>query len=443
MMQTLEHPNSTQRFPSAGRAGRQMKGPLAAVRQLAVAGALGLALVTSAGATTYAVPANSHYFANFTWSTFSTSTPPNPATAPVNIDPVTGGWLAGIPFSVSGPDLATLGNQASRYFEPNWSPASLLPVGTDYPSAAIAQHNIGRGTRGQPVDLTYTFAAPLPLSTHFFVQDVDGDVTGIETARFTFKTCGGAVINPSGWDDVDVTTNTSGITRNFSATDITLQGSNTSANEPVIAIVMRDATVCQIEVDGDFPTGSVQLYFAVPPTDPSVVKTSSAGSFYKGGPVQWNLTATNTSPAQSGIPGVANPTQAYGVTLTDTVDAAVSGVTASIVNAGGTTGGACTVGAGNAVSCSGFSPLANGASIVVKVSGTLAADYAGSTLANTAVLTSTAPIDLNPNNNTSTAEIGTTAAPAPVPTLSEWMLIGLGLFLAGLAALRLRATRRI
>lgn len=406
---------------------------------LAVAGALAMAAIPSVTqAATYDVPANSHYFANFTWSTFSTATPPDPAVA-VSIDPVTGGWLAGIPFLVSGPDLATLGAQASRYFDPTDSPASLLPVGTDYPSTTIGQHNIGRRTRGQPVDLTYTFTAPVPLNTHFFVQDVDGDSTGIETAKFTFKTCGGTVINPSGWDDLNVTTNTSGVTRLFSATDITLHGSNTSANEPVVAIVMRDATVCQIEVDGDFPTGSLQLYFAVPPTDPSVVKTSSASPFYKGGPVQWTLTATNTSPAQSGIPGVANPTQAYGVTLTDTVDAAVSGVTASIVNAGGTTGGACTVGTGNAVSCSGFSPLTDGASIVVKVSGTLAADYAGSTLGNTAVLTSTGPIDLNPNNNTSSVEIGTTAAPAPVPTLPEWMLLGLGLLMAGLAWVRVRA----
>ena len=432
-------PQRTQALRQVMRRWGRPAGALAVAGALAIAAAPGAAL-----AATHAVPAGSHYFADFTWSTFSTSTLPDPETA-VEQDPVTGGWLAGISFGVSAPNPDY--PKTSRYFDAGWDSPGNLPVDTDFPASGTDLHNVGKNNgAGLSFGFTYTFAQAIPSGTHVFIQDLDG----YEEATLTFKACGsGAVVNPSGWDYLKLSADpaTDHITTTFGATDIQLVSyveGGRGRLEPTVAIVVRNVGVCQIELVGKVPTGSYSLYFAVPPTDLGVVKTSSVSSFYKGGPVQWTLTATNTSPAQSGIPGVANPTQAYGVTLTDAVDPAVSGVTASIADAGGTTGGACTVGAGNAVSCSGFSPLAHGASIVVKVSGTLAADYAGSTLANTAVLASTAPIDPNPDNNTSTVEIGTAAAPAPVSTLSEWMLLGLGLLMAGLAWVRVRAaTHRV
>jgi len=434
-------------FQSLAQAPRRaMRGLGHAAGALGVVGVLGIAASPGgASAATQVVPAGSHYFSNYTWATFSTATPPDPAVA-TNLTLVTGGWLAGIPFSVSAPAQGMSNYVASGVWPPS---SSFMPANIDYPAGGPQQHALGRAA---PVQVTYQFAQAIPLNTHLFIQDVEA----AETATFAFKACDGTVIDPSGWDYLTVSTNVGDLSAAFSAANVkisTISGAY-SADEPLVAIIMRDTRVCRIDVSAATASGGAwQMYFSVPPTDPAVQKTAGSASFFKGGPVKWTLTASNTSPATSGTSSVANPTQAYGVTITDTVDAAVNGLSAVISNAGGTTGGACTVGAGNAVNCSGFSPLANGASIEVTLSGTLSSGYGASSLANTAALTSAGPKDLNPDNNTSTVQTPISApppqppvqpapAPAPVPALSEWMLMGLSLLMASLAWPRVRAALR-
>ncbi|WP_353648310.1 LPXTG cell wall anchor domain-containing protein [Nakamurella sp. A5-74] len=117
--------------------------------------------------------------------------------------------------------------------------------------------------------------------------------------------------------------------------------------------------------------------------DLSIVK-DQIGSAVAGRTVSWVLTVDNQGPST-----------ARNVVVTDTVPTAVTGVAASV--AGGET---CTV-TGQQISCT-VATLAPGLPDQITVTGTLAADYTGSTLSNTATVGSDTP-DGDATDNTSTA----------------------------------------
>ena len=360
-----------------------MRRPLRAVRW-----PVSLLLLASfvAHAATFTMPAGSNYFNGHLFSTFNGA----------NGAAVTTGQASPLhAFTVSQVGGA-LGTGTVSQFA-----SGLLPTGSGFPATAPrmaemgALNGLGAGGR-----IRYTFSQALPLGTHVYMQDVDQG----ETAQLQFYTCAGALINPSGFDYL-VAATSAAPTAAFSTTAVTLTNTTGATNqaEPLVAVMIRNATVCRVEYTGTFAGGTFETYFSLPPVNPGITKSlATPNPVLPAGPVSWTLTATNNA-VTSGITGLSNPTPAYGVTLSDTVNSSVTGLTATVTNAGGTTGGSCTVGAGNAVTCSGFSPLASGQSIVVTLSGTLASAYSTSSLSNTATVSNSVATDLATGNNSATS----------------------------------------
>ncbi len=129
---------------------------------------------------------------------------------------------------------------------------------------------------------------------------------------------------------------------------------------------------------------------AAPAADVSITKTRTSGPVVPGQPVTWSVVVTNSGPST-----------ARGVTVSDDVIDALTGVSASA--SGGAT---CTVGTGNQIDCD-LGDVAPGGSVTITVTGSLPAGYTGS-VDNTATVSS--PTDSTPGNNTATST--GTAAPA-------------------------------
>ena len=345
-------------------------------------------------AATFTMPAGSNYFNGHLFSTFTGA----------NGAAVTTGQASPLhTFTVTQIGSAAGTGNVSQFA------TGLLPAGSGYPATTPRMAEMGAinglGLGGR---IRYTFSQALPLGTHVYMQDVDQG----EIATLQFYTCAGTLINPSGFDYLIAATS-SAPTATFGTTTVTLTNTTGATNqaEPLVAVVIRNATVCRVEYTGTFGGGTFETYFSLPPVNPGITKSlATPNPLLPGGPVSWTLTATNNAVA-SGITGLSNPTPAYGVTLSDTVNSSVTGLTATVTNAGGTTGGSCTVGAGNAVTCSGFSPLASGQSIVVTLSGTLASAYSIPSLANTATVTNSVSNDLVAANNSATSTTPVTLPP--------------------------------
>ena len=120
--------------------------------------------------------------------------------------------------------------------------------------------------------------------------------------------------------------------------------------------------------------------------DVALVKTVAPRPVVAGQTVTWTLTARNNGPSQ-----------ATGVTITDSVPSAVTGVSAATATPGAT----CAAPGGN-VSCT-VPTLASGATFVVTVSGTVGPDAATGALSNVANVTATTPVDPSPDNNSASA----------------------------------------
>lgn len=345
-------------------------------------------------AATFTMPAGSNYFTGHLFSTF----------AGANGAAVTSGQASPLhTFTVTQVGGA-LGTGTLSQFA-----TGLLPAGSGFPSTTPRMAEMGAlNGLGGTGRIRYTFSQALPLGTHVYLQDVDQG----ETATLQFYTCAGTLINPSGFDYL-VAATSAAPTAAFGTTAVTFTNSTGATNqaEPLVAVIIRNATVCRVEYTGTFAGGTFETYFSLPPVNPGITKSlATPNPVLPGGPVSWTLTETNNAVA-SGIAGLSNPTPAYGVTLSDTVNTSVTGLTAVVTNAGGTTGGSCTIGAGNAVTCSGFSPLASGQSIVVTLSGTLASPYSNPTLPNTATVTNSVSTDVVTGNNSATSTTPVTLPP--------------------------------
>ena len=160
-----------------------------------------------------------------------------------------------------------------------------------------------------------------------------------------------------------------------------------SADLPAGVVVENHAHV-STTTDGDDPSNNdaeAQFTTQTPVADLQLTKTVTTPAtppVHPGEPIAWQLTATNNGPAD-----------APGTTVTDTVPAGVTGVTATASD-----GGTCTV-TGQQVTCTWPDAVPVGADRTVTISGTVDPSVAAGTLANTAVVSAT-PSDPNPDNNT-------------------------------------------
>ncbi|GAA5155440.1 DUF11 domain-containing protein [Nocardioides marinquilinus] len=141
--------------------------------------------------------------------------------------------------------------------------------------------------------------------------------------------------------------------------------------------------------DTDTSPGTAQ-----PSAGVSVSKTRTSGPVVPGTPVTWDVSVTNSGPSV-----------ARAVVLTDEVPAALTGVTADLLDGAAD---ACTV-TGSSVECvlGDLPATGSGSQVVVRIGGDLPAGFTGD-LDNTAVVDS--PTDTTPADNTSTS--AGTAQPA-------------------------------
>ena len=140
-------------------------------------------------------------------------------------------------------------------------------------------------------------------------------------------------------------------------------------------------------------------------TAPSVVSPGATFTYH--------VTVTNFGPQPD-----------TGVTLVDTLPAGVT-----LVSATPSQGTPCVQAPVGTITCA-LGALAVNASATVDITVTVTAP-GGTTLVNTAVVSGDVPDTSNTLNNTATA---TTQVLAPIPTLSDWGMIGMAALLAGLGA---------
>ena len=140
------------------------------------------------------------------------------------------------------------------------------------------------------------------------------------------------------------------------------------------------------------------ISFGTPPcaTDLAVSKTGAPAVYVPGQPVTFTIAITNTGtfPGQYDV---------VGATLTDTVPAAITGVTWTCTASAGSVCGAAS-GTGNAINTT--YNILEGGTVTYTVTGTAPASGTPTTLSNTAtVALPPAVTDTNPSNNTATASV--------------------------------------
>lgn len=168
--------------------------------------------------------------------------------------------------------------------------------------------------------------------------------------------------------------------------------------------------------DNGDTTSSTNTPLAAATPDVSITKIASGTTFPTGSNVTYTLNVSN-----------AGPGTATGVVVTESLPEGLNLVSAtpSSGTCSGTRPVVCTIGT-----------LGSGASATISVVANVVAT-SGSIMNTASVATTTA--DPNNANNTATATITIGAAQtAPIPTLSEWALIGLAMLLGGIAVLKMR-----
>lgn len=161
-------------------------------------------------------------------------------------------------------------------------------------------------------------------------------------------------------------------------------------------------------------TGTITNDDLIGSADLSLAKTGAATAAGNAN-VAYTITVLNNS-----VSGASN------VIVSDTLPAGTTFVSAT------TTQGSCASGA--TVTC-GLGSLAGGASATITL--TLKMPNSNTTVSNTASVTA-AESDPNTNNNSATAATVVSVASAPIPALSNWLLLLLAMMLSAWAVARLR-----
>jgi uncharacterized repeat protein (TIGR01451 family) len=227
---------------------------------------------------------------------------------------------------------------------------------------------------------------------------------------------------PAGWT---LTTPPSGGTGTVTATNPSLaSGANevftlvVNVNPATTGMVTNTATVSSATADGNTANDSATATTAVSASaDLAIAKAAGAGPFTAGGNVDYTITVTNNGPSN-----------ATGVTVTDTLPAGASFVSATPSQ------GTCS-GTGPVI-CNLGGILSSGTATIALV---VQSPATAGTLTNTATVAG-AEADPVAANNSASADATTTGGPPPaaIPTMSEWMLLLMAMALAGVAALKLR-----
>ncbi|MBK5258222.1 MAG: right-handed parallel beta-helix repeat-containing protein [Thermoanaerobaculia bacterium] len=233
-----------------------------------------------------------------------------------------------------------------------------------------------------------------------------GDVSAISTVQF-------ATSNNTATAGVDYTTASGTVTFNPGDTSATFNVPITNDGldelDEIVNLTLSNATAASLGVPSAAQLAIVDDDLAT--ADLTVAKTASSATFTPNQQITFTTVVTN-----------GGPVAATGVVVTDTLPAGLTFVSVSSATAscGGTTTVTCSI---PAIAVSGSATI----SLVASASGT-------TPITNVASVSATES-DPVPANNSSSVAIAP-VPPAPVPTLSGWMLIALALML-GLLAVRM------
>lgn len=236
------------------------------------------ALLSNTGvhAATVVVPPGTGFFDGWTFNTNS-STPSNCAVVPPSDPLVTFTGALGSNTYVMSSAPSPLPNVWLNCAP--WSTfGNGVPAGTGAPATVNTLH-IKRGVT------TFRFAAPLPVNTVYFSQDVDAG----EVVNISFADCSGNPVDASGFDHLQVSvprvpTNTLP-TVTPGAASWTVASTGSSPNETV-GIVIKSANVCEIHnvntAPGTGGGGGNHFFFGTPPVpvvpvSPTAVPAMSPG----------------------------------------------------------------------------------------------------------------------------------------------------------------------
>ena len=197
-----------------------------------------------------------------------------------------------------------------------------------------------------------------------------------------------------------------------------------SVTPTVAGTIVNNVAVSGNEADADTTNNNDAESTQVGPApsagaDLGVTKTDSADPVPVGVPFTYSITVTN-----------AGPNPATGVQVSDTLPGGVT------FNSATPSQGTCAAPAAGVVNCDlGTIASGAGATVVISVTPTMAG-----TVVNTVGVGGN-EIDPAPGNNqdTESTVIGTVPPPAPIPTLSQWMLLVFALIIGVAGAFRFRA----
>lgn len=218
---------------------------------------------------------------------------------------------------------------------------------------------------------------------HFPYLDGETNLNGVIIERLTFPDANKYTVY---WDDTPLTAVGGG----SSTPTLATQGTSSVGGAHRYPVNYGDNR--GIDTWALYPSGRPLFQELATPgiADVSITKTHSPAVLVLGQPMTYTITVTNTSALA----------RANGVRVTDTVPAAITGVTWTCAGAGAALCTAAT-GSGNAIDTT--VNLPPGTSATFTVSGTLSSSYASSTLSNTAnAARGNDTTDPNPSNNIAT-----------------------------------------
>lgn len=267
-------------------------------------------------------------------------------------------------------------------------PATSLRAGESGAGWTLTVTNAGPDTAVGPFVVTDT---PDPLPTGIKVTNASGpgwscDVPSASTGEFSCTRTQASDTLPSGTSFGSIFVTVSVAADVASGTIV--------GNSADVTAKTHDPNPGNNSDNGDLPIKAE--------ADLSVVKTNVAPVPNAGGPISWNITATNNGPAVSLAPA-GSP-----ITITDTIPAGVNGVTA-VLPSGWTASPAQPWSAATEVTFSYVgAPMAKSASAIIALTGTVNAGWALNTaISNTAVIAPGATVEPpdSTDNNTSTVSV--------------------------------------
>lgn len=222
-------------------------------------------------AATVPMTAGNHYFAGWRWSELPFQANPKAASCfnsgTTSADgTVMVGSLYGQTFTVTNLQPGT------RLWAVCYGIASSPPPGTDLPVGGVGEVQINNG------DVELAVATPLPAGTLLEFEDLDNR----ESATITFRDCSGKVIDPSGFDLLELSdVSVPAIAASVPTTTVT--SSNWTVASPVnvnipnygFGILMHSADVCRIEVNAPKTAAGGGFGFALGTPAPLVTVSKS------------------------------------------------------------------------------------------------------------------------------------------------------------------------